>query len=252
MGAKKSLSQNFLVDYNIQKKIVDLVPPSAPSIAEIGPGKGALTKHLIKKTPLFTAIEKDDTFAKLIEDTFKCRVIHSDVLTVDLSTLQMNTTLVSNAPYNISTQLFIHIFRHRDIFSKCILMFQKEFVRKVAPPDGTTTSSMLSFLCWYGFTSKRPFTVSPGCFFPRPKVISEILTLSPIERKLPVDDSLLIKTLEELYTKPLRPFIKKECTLLFNEDVIAFLHSIGRDEKTRIHQLTADQLLSLLSLLLTK
>ena len=57
---KKSLGQNFLIDNNIIKKIVNLVNIKNKNIIEIGPGKGALTDEILKKKPKsITLIEKD-------------------------------------------------------------------------------------------------------------------------------------------------------------------------------------------------
>ena len=47
---KKSLGQNFLIDNNIIKKIVNLVNIKNKNIIEIGPGKGALTDEILKET----------------------------------------------------------------------------------------------------------------------------------------------------------------------------------------------------------
>ena len=50
--AKKSLGQNFLIDKNIIKKIVEVGNINQEStILEIGAGTGNLTEYIIKKDP---------------------------------------------------------------------------------------------------------------------------------------------------------------------------------------------------------
>ena len=46
---KKSLGQNFLIDQNIIRQIINLVEIENRHIVEIGPGDGALTKEIFKK-----------------------------------------------------------------------------------------------------------------------------------------------------------------------------------------------------------
>ena len=49
--AKKSLGQNFLIDNNIIKKIINSASIKGRDIIEIGPGTGALTNEILKKKP---------------------------------------------------------------------------------------------------------------------------------------------------------------------------------------------------------
>ena len=60
--AKKSLGQNFLIDKNIIKKIINIVEIQGKKIIEIGPGKGALTEEILKKSKIIIFIEKDQDF----------------------------------------------------------------------------------------------------------------------------------------------------------------------------------------------
>ena len=47
--SKKSLGQNFLIDLNVVKKIINLVEIKDKNVLEIGPGKGALTDEILKE-----------------------------------------------------------------------------------------------------------------------------------------------------------------------------------------------------------
>jgi len=82
---KKSLGQNFLIDLNIIKKIINLVNIKSKNIIEIGPGKGALTDEIIKKNPKsLLLIEKDDNLFKELNKKFsnkkKIKIFNADIL----------------------------------------------------------------------------------------------------------------------------------------------------------------------------
>ena len=64
--AKKSLGQNFLIDKNIIKKIVNLVNVKNRNIIEIGPGNGALTDEILKRNPSSISIIEKDSFLKVL------------------------------------------------------------------------------------------------------------------------------------------------------------------------------------------
>ena len=113
--AKKSLGQNFLIDKNIIKKIVNLVKIKDQNIIEIGPEKGALTNEILKKYPkTFSIIEKDNTLVEqLRNETFLSsgvNILNNDILKFDLEKiLSKNCVIIGNLPYNISSQILVKI-----------------------------------------------------------------------------------------------------------------------------------------------
>ena len=63
--SKKSLGQNFLIDQNILRKIVEVGEISKnDNILEIGPGTGNLTKYIIEKRPKSLAVVEKDANSK--------------------------------------------------------------------------------------------------------------------------------------------------------------------------------------------
>mgnify|MGYP001422237965 CR=1 FL=1 len=70
---KKSLGQNFLIDKNILKKIIDVGKISEnDKVIEVGPGNGNLTEYLIDKNSKYLKIiEKDNELIKILSDKFK-------------------------------------------------------------------------------------------------------------------------------------------------------------------------------------
>ena len=103
--SKKSLGQNFLVDNNILKKIVDAGKISKlDSVIEIGPGTGNLTNYIIDSQPKdITVVEKDSNLVKILKNKFnnKINIINDDVLELDENFYKKKFTVFGNLPYNI-------------------------------------------------------------------------------------------------------------------------------------------------------
>ena len=66
--AKKSLSQNFLIDKNISNKITEQIHIKSKNILEIGPGTGNLTTYILENCPKkFFVVEKDKNLSILLK-----------------------------------------------------------------------------------------------------------------------------------------------------------------------------------------
>ena len=120
---KKSLGQNFLIEKNIVKKILNLTNLKGKNVIEIGPGKGALTTEILKKKPKsFTLIEKDYELVKFLNSKFinnKVKIISADVLKFDFDNLKEDKLIIiGNLPYNISSQILIKILKYNNIEKK--------------------------------------------------------------------------------------------------------------------------------------
>ena len=129
---KKRFGQNFLNNENILKKIVSISNLKNKNIIEIGPGKGALTKHIIAQEPksLFL-IEKDKSLKSYLENLIhkkelQLKIIFDDVLKVNLSEITPNkkSIIIGNLPYNISTTLIVNLLTIMSDFALMILWFK--------------------------------------------------------------------------------------------------------------------------------
>ena len=112
--AKKSLGQNFITDKNFLQKLASLIITNKNSLViEIGPGKGALTKELVKKknSQIFV-IEKDnkliDNLVRFSKVSKNFRIFHEDALKINYNKfIQKNSIIVGNLPFNISSSLLM-------------------------------------------------------------------------------------------------------------------------------------------------
>ena len=190
---KKSLGQNFLVDKNIIKKIVNLVKISKKNVVEIGPGDGALTSEIINKKPKkLILIEKDFNLVKKLKKKYSkhkfIKIYQSDILEFNLEKkLSKNSIIFGNLPYNISSQILVKFIKFKiwpPKFNDIIFMFQKELGEKIIGKYLSKNYGRLSILTYYRLNFVGKFFISPNCFFPKPKVNSMILHLKPKKNKL--------------------------------------------------------------------
>lgn len=180
----KGLSQNFLIDGNIVRKIVETAHVSPGDyVVEIGPGPGALTVGLLEKGASVLAIEKDAVFARELSRLQNGRlvVISGDALEVSFETcLQRPTKIVANLPYHIATPLITKLAPLNQSIVSLTVMVQKEVAdRMLAHPKTPLYSSLSVFMHFYTKIEKT-FIVEPSCFYPRPKVRSTVIHCSLI------------------------------------------------------------------------
>ena len=185
---KKSLCQNFLIDNNIVKKIVNLVNIKDKNIIEIGPGGGALTDEILKNNPKsITLIEKDNFLVQNLKKKYSniqsIDVLNNDILKFDMEKLKLNNAIIfGNLPYNISSQILIRILNFKKWppnFSDLIFMFQKELGEKIIGNYPSSNYGRLSIITNFRLNIVKKFLVSPNCFFPKPKINSMVIQFKP-------------------------------------------------------------------------
>ncbi len=191
MKAKKSLGQNFIHDENFLKKLSNSIKSnSKTSLIEIGPGKGALTKYLVKKKyKKIILIEKDYDLLKYLNKYKgkKISIINDDALKFDLLNLNIksNSIIIGNLPFNISSQLLIKWLKFEEwppFYEKMYLMFQKELGDRIIAKKDTKSYGRISVFSQSRFNIKKLFIAPSGIFNPKPKVDGIVLEFSPIKK----------------------------------------------------------------------
>src|SRR5690242_4877721 len=127
---KKSLGQHFLKDENVCRKIVSALRQRPFSqLLEVGPGGGALTKHLLQIGNIdFKAVELDEEKVDYLLKKFpelSGKIIHKSFLDVE-KPFHEPFTIIGNFPYNISTQILFKVLEWKEDVEAVIGMFQKE------------------------------------------------------------------------------------------------------------------------------
>ncbi len=216
---KKSLGQHFLKDENIARNIVGALALEGNNlkVIEIGPGTGVLTKYLcqIKDIDL-RLIEIDRESVAYLKGSYpnlKGRIIEGDFLELDLDKILAEPcAIIGNFPYNISSQIFFKVLDHRNQVQQVVGMLQKEVAERIAAPPGSKTYGILSVLLQAFYHIELLFKVSPGVFFPPPKVMSAVIRLKRNEvKKLDCDEiqfRKIVKQAFQMRRKTLRNALK--------------------------------------------
>lgn len=213
---KKSLGQHFLKDESVVKKIVAaLMQHPFENLLEVGPGGGALTKHLVKIPNInFKAVELDEEKVNFLLKEFpslKDHLIHQSFLDIDRP-FDEPFTVIGNFPYNISTQILFKVLDWKEYVPVVIGMFQKEVAERAAAKEGSKIYGVLSVLLQYYYKVDYLFSVGNEAFTPQPKVQSGVIRLVRRETFLPVKSErafwVLVKTSFNQRRKTLRNGVK--------------------------------------------
>lgn len=175
---KKGLSQNFLIDGNILKKVLKVANVSAgDSILEIGPGPGAWTEAFLCQKAHVIAVEKDEVYAEALKRFANVEVFAEDILRFSLENVPEKTKVISNLPFQLTAPILTRLAPRHDLFSTLTFLIQEEVARRItAVPNTKEYSSLTLFLNFYADVSYE-FKVSKRCFFPQPKVDCAVVTL---------------------------------------------------------------------------
>ena len=236
---KKSLSQNFLIDGNIIRKIVKLadVKPG-DRVLEIGPGPGALTQELLANGATVLAVEKDTLFAhhllRFQTPDNRLEVHATDFLTFELPLKPYK--VVANLPYHITSPILEKLCLHS--FTSMTIMVQKEVADRIkAKPSTKEFGSLTLFLQFYS-TLHSSFTVSASCFYPRPTIDSTVLRLDA-RRPPSIDPCYLFPIIRKAYQQRRKTLASTLRAL--HPSIASLLESMNLSPKARPEELSLEQ-----------
>jgi 16S rRNA (adenine1518-N6/adenine1519-N6)-dimethyltransferase len=221
---KKSLGQHFLKDENVITKIIEALQQHPfTNLLEVGPGGGALTKHLITLPNInFKAVELDAEKVEYLKKTYPTlegKIIHQSFLDIE-KPFKEPFTVIGNFPYNISTQILFKILDWKDDVPVVIGMFQKEVAQRAASKEGSKVYGVLSVLIQAYYDVEYLFDVNSDCFTPPPKVQSGVIRLTLKKEMLQAKSErafiILVKTAFNQRRKTLRNAVKS----LFTTEVL--------------------------------
>jgi len=221
--ARKSLGQNFLIDKNIIKSIVNVGDVNKNNVVlEIGPGTGNLTEYILKKNPKkIFVIEKDSNLVNLLNGKFsdKINILNKDILKFDLNNISKEKIIIfGNLPYNISTKILTQwITTHEKFkcYKKLILMFQKEVADRILAKTNSRNYGRLSIISNWRLNIKKEFNISPQCFFPKPKVDSTLLSFVPKKEFYYIKNPENLEKITRIFFNQRRKMIKNPLKQIF-------------------------------------
>jgi 16S rRNA (adenine1518-N6/adenine1519-N6)-dimethyltransferase len=209
---QKKWGQNFLVDENIIRKIVDTAGiGQEDTVLEIGPGIGTLTVALARRAKKVLAVEIDGRLIAVLKETLaeypNVEIINADALELDYRQLLAGkepVRLVANLPFNVATPLLYRWLKDSTPpFCGLVCMVQKEVAQRITAAPGGRDYGGLSVVCRYAAEARLAFRVPGTVFFPRPEVAGAVVAMLPrCNRSLdPVLEPLFFKVVEAAFAQ---------------------------------------------------
>lgn len=193
---QKKYGQNFLIDANMLRKIVEAAQITEEDcVLEIGPGIGTMTQYLAETAGRVIAVEIDRGLIPILEDTMSSyhnvTLLCEDILKVDLRELSQKNggkpiKVVANLPYYITTPIIMALFESHIPLASITVMVQNEVAARMQTGPGTKDYGALSLAVQYYAKPEIVVKVPASCFLPRPNVDSAVVRLIKYE-KPPVD-----------------------------------------------------------------
>jgi 16S rRNA (adenine1518-N6/adenine1519-N6)-dimethyltransferase len=199
LRAKKSLGQNFLLDFNLIARIARAAGPlEGIEVVEIGPGPGGLTRALLAQgARRVIAIERDQRALAALDEIAqrhpgRLEIVAADALKIDARGLVESAParVVANLPYNIASALLVSwlsVEPWPPWYDRLVLMFQREVAERIVALPGQKAYGRLSVLTGWRAEARILFDVAPRAFVPPPKVTSSVVRLVPRAHPLPCD-----------------------------------------------------------------
>ncbi|MEA2015753.1 MAG: 16S rRNA (adenine(1518)-N(6)/adenine(1519)-N(6))-dimethyltransferase RsmA [Actinomycetota bacterium] len=256
---KKSLGQNFLIDTNNAKKIVERAGISPEDIVlEVGSGIGGLTEILTKKAKKVVCVEFDKLLVKAFRDIFKSELIdslkleliHADALKLDYRELALRYKtgmVVSNLPYSIGAVLLLKMIMEAETIEKMILTVQKDIAERLLASVGDKNYSSYTVKANFLADYKFCFQIPRNCFIPRPFVDSWVIEVKRKDNSSLLDDSFdrdgffdfINACFLHRRKKLINSLSQKNSKYCDNvEFIIKLLTGIGKDRNIRAEELT--------------
>ncbi|MBI4435329.1 ribosomal RNA small subunit methyltransferase A [Candidatus Uhrbacteria bacterium] len=257
--AKKSFSQNWLVDETVVAKIIDaaeIVP--GETVLEVGPGTGVLTQALVNAGACVIAVEADGSLIPSLREKFadSVEVIHADILTFNISTsatfppshLSTPYKLIANIPYNITSDLLRRFLTIEPKPSRMVVMVQREVANRIVatPPD----MSLLSVMCQLYAECRRVTNVPAGAFRPIPKVDSAVVRLDLLDPlRWGIDPEKVIALAKRGFASRRKQLHGNLKSLAGSQRVKHALESLGLSPSARAQELSVENWVKLTHML---
>ena len=252
---KRSLSQNFLFDQNIRRKLIEaLAAEPDDTVLEVGPGHGELSELLVGRVGRLVLVEKDDRLAPEHAERWAGRPdvedVHGDALETDLSALVSGRPagsglrLISNLPYAITSPLLFVLLDVRPLADRIVVLVQEEVARRITASPGGKEYGALSIGVQTRARAGLAFKVGRNAFRPVPGVDSAAVVLEPTTAAGSVDAARLRRLVRAAFSrrrKQMRTILRSPAYGLDREQADGMLRGLGIDPGARPETLAPEQ-----------
>ena len=192
MAMQKKFGQNFLVNADARKKLIDVLDvKSGMKVWEVGPGLGSMTSGLLERGVNLTVFEIDHGFARLLTQFFEeyansgnFSLVEGDVLKTWPKFAKENDIpkrFFGNLPYNVAATIIADTITKGFRFDKAVFTIQKEVGQRMNAKPGTEDYSSFSVLCQWAYDVKPVMDLAGGNFWPVPNVASRAVLMTKKE-----------------------------------------------------------------------
>ena len=207
LRAVKGLGQNFLIDAEIVRRIVEAAEICAEDeVLEIGAGIGTLTQGLLETGARVTAVEVDKKLPAVLKETLagydNLRLIEGDILKLNLAELMPRRFKVAaNLPYYITTQILLTLLERSLPVTKIVTMVQREVAERMTAAPGSKIYGALSVAVQFRADSRIAFDVPPPCFLPPPEVTSSVVVCDVRKPPFDADEDFFFKVVRTAFAQ---------------------------------------------------
>jgi 16S rRNA (adenine1518-N6/adenine1519-N6)-dimethyltransferase len=251
---KKSLGQNWLVDFKSLQKIISYANLKQEDIVlEIGPGTGNLSKLLLPKVYKVIAIELDQNLVKTLaeQNLANLELIHQDILKFNFNEIKGSYKIIGNIPYYLTSHLIRVLSEIKNKPSVVVLLVQKEVGTRISASKGNY--SILSLLTQFYWDITLGADIPKEMFYPIPKVDSKIIILKPKLQLIEVDSARLFRLIKMGFSSKRKTLVNNLSTLpnFPKEQFKKYLVDHQMDLMVRAQSVGLDQWVSILAFLST-
>lgn len=260
--AKRSLSQNFLIDPNLQRKIVSVLAPiRADTVLEVGPGHGELAQHMVGTVRHLVLVEKDRDLAAALEERWGGRadvdVVEADALQAALNDLVCDRVpyrVVSNVPYNITSPLLFTLLELEPAPTRVVVTVQKEVAERIVASPGSRVYGALSVGVQTRAEARLEFRIRRGAFRPVPDVDSAVVCIEPQPDRLQGVSAQAVRRLTRVAFGQRRKQLQRILRMSPDYDldaarIDAACAHVGLDPRTRPERISPDEFVRLAAVL---
>lgn len=264
LAMQKKFGQNFLINQDARKKIIDSLDVSENTdVWEVGPGLGCMTDEILSRNASLTVFEIDHGFADCVNEFFepysqkgKFSIVEGDVLKTwkkELSEFKEKTKkevpdrFFGNLPYNIAATLIADTIENNIRFEKCVFTIQKEVAKRMNASPGSDDYSSFSVLCSWAYDITNIVDLSGANFWPKPNVDSRAVLLTKKSDFPGCENPKLFCKMQRALFSARRKTVKNNLTqfLSSSENADYALDKAKIDNKSRAEVLTLEQMLLL-------
>jgi len=234
----------------VLRQIADAVCPAPGGlVVEIGPGRGALTRHLLERAGRVIAIEVDPSLVARLQSTFSdsphLEVVHADVLKTDLQQWGP-AAIAGNLPYYITSPIIEKILQTPQSpgasWSRAVLLMQKEVAGRLLAEPGARDYGYLTVRTKLFADVRKLVRVPPSAFNPPPKVDSAAVVLTPHPMHPAGDVSGFLRFVAQCFQHK-RKTLRNNLASVYGKDSLGAIPELSR----RAEQLSIQELQDLFS-----